>query len=152
MSRDTRTPAEPGGTPSARPRRTILAPLPDETPPTGGPEERRDALPPAAHRAPPPREAAAPTTDGHPRRAQREEKPSSTTKAYLWRRNVSFIDSLVIKMEDHGARAGDINRSVVLRAAVTALEQAGMGGELARCADEEQLTQLITDRLRSSEC
>ena len=127
------------GTPP--PRRTILAPLPDETPLPAPPR-------PAAPEAP-----ASPRHDPRERsrgRAApaREEKPESSTKAYLWRRNIRFIDTLVMNMEDNGARAGDINRSVVLRAAISALEQAGLARVLARCTNETELTESIAARLR----
>jgi hypothetical protein len=78
-------------------------------------------------------------------------KPDSSTKAYLWRQNIRFIDTLVMAMEDNGARAGDINRSVVLRAAISALERAGMELELSRCADESELTESITARLTAAQ-
>jgi hypothetical protein len=64
---------------------------------------------------------------------------------------VRFIDTLVMNMEDHGARAGDINRSVVIRAALTALENAGMDRELARCGTEDELVDVIAARLRRQE-
>jgi hypothetical protein len=132
------------GTERPPPRRTILAPLPDEAPiPTAAP------LPPEPSPAAPRRSngggAERATRPRGP--ASREEKPDSSTKAYLWRRNVRFIDSLVMNMEDHGARAGDINRSVVLRAAITALEKAGLGRDLARCTNEDELAALIVARL-----
>lgn len=148
-------PVLPDRSPEAPARRTILAPLPDETPaplqppPTGEP-----------HGARPPRRGA-PARRGRqsaadrPRResggrAPHGEKPDSSTKAYLWRQNVRFIDTLVMNMEDQGARPGDINRSVVLRAAITALESAGMDRELARCANENELSALIAARLGAS--
>ena len=84
-------------------------------------------------------------------RTLRESKPESSTKAYLWRRNVRFLDTLIMNMEDNGARAGDINRSVILRAALTALEDGGLGQELAGCADEAELTEEIASRLRGVE-
>lgn len=144
-------------TPLARPRRTILAPLPDEDDidRTAGPASAQ--LPePVTHPTPvagsqgrgrpaPPR--GLPNPQRHEHAANRDEKPDSSTKAYLWRRNVRFIDTLVMDMEDHGARAGDINRSVVLRAAISALEHAGLARDLALCADENALTELITRRL-----
>ena len=134
------------------PRRTILAPLPDEAPlPAPAPGPTRTAAPPAT------REPAGRSREngGEPRArprgsAARQEKPDSSTKAYLWRRNVRFIDTLVMNMEDNGARAGDINRSVVLRAAVTALEKAGLARDLARCTNEEELSELIVSRLSST--
>lgn len=147
--------AIPARSPEVPARRTILAPLPDETPaplqppPTGEPQ--------GAH----PRRRGAPARRGrqsaadHPRhesggRGPHGEKPQRSTKAYLWRQNVRFIDTLIRNMEDQGARPGDINRSVVLRAAITALETAGMGRELARCANEDELAALIAARLGPS--
>jgi hypothetical protein len=56
-----------------------------------------------------------------------------------------------MNMEDQGARPGDINRSVVLRAAITALETVDMGRELARCANEQELAALIAARLGTGE-
>lgn len=136
-------------------RRTILAPLPDETPaplppaPTGETQSGRQP-----RRGPPSRRGRQAAAD-RPRRESggrgpHGEKPDSSTKAYLWRQNVRFIDTLVMNMEDQGARPGDINRSVVLRAAMTALETAGMDRELARCANENELAALIAARLGAS--
>lgn len=143
---------------SVRPRRTILAPLPDEAPPGAIPAEPHPEHGPGRphdSRTPPRRGSIrSRATDGRRSRrretnprAARDEKPESSTKAYLWRRNVRFLDRLLMDMEDNGARPGDINRSVVLRAALSALEDAGMARELARCADEEELSQLIASRL-----
>lgn len=136
------------------PRRTILAPLPDEAPhPAPATVPAPAAAPPAAL----PREPTGRSREsgGEPRArprgsATRQEKPDSSTKAYLWRRNVRFIDTLVMNMEDNGARPGDTNRSVVLRAAVTALEKAGLARDLARCTNEEELSELIVSRLSST--
>ena len=146
----------PASSPEVPTRRTILAPLPDETPaPLPSPHADQ------SHHARQPR-AGALSRRGRTSAADRSrreaggrgahgEKPDSSTKAYLWRRNVRFIDTLVMNMEDQGARPGDINRSVVLRAAITALETAGMARELARCADENELAALIAARLGNSE-
>jgi hypothetical protein len=148
------TTSGPATSPDVPARRTILAPLPDETPappppparePRSGPQPRagdssRRGRPSAADK--PRRESGG--------RGAHTAKPDSSTKAYLWRHNVRFIDSLVMSMEDQGARPGDINRSVVLRAAVTALETAGMGRDLARCANEDELSALIASRLGNS--
>ncbi|HEU4559050.1 MAG TPA: hypothetical protein VFS20_14415 [Longimicrobium sp.] len=132
----------------ARPRRTILAPIPDELPSAAAATADVDRTTPAP-----------PATDANTRERQslppgrgssaRDEKPDSSTKAYLWRRNIRFVDKLILEMEDNGARPGDINRSVVIRAAITALEEAGLGPELARCADERQLCALIIEHLKA---
>jgi hypothetical protein len=155
VTSDPQSTSAPPDAPMLPPRRTILAPLPDETPPPPPDPAAGDARaapqPPVPQRSTPGRgrSAAAPRTAGSsgPRATPRDEKPDSSTKAYLWRRNVRFIDRLLIDMEDHGARGGDINRSVVLRAAITALEQSGLARDLARCTDEQELADLITIRL-----
>jgi hypothetical protein len=135
-------------------RRTILAPLPDETPTPPPPQPTAEARPARMPGTRSSRRARLPAADKPRRepggRGPNGEKPDSSTKAYLWRQNVRFIDTLVMNMEDQGARPGDINRSVVLRAAITALESAGMGRELARCANEAELAALIAARLGTS--
>ena len=132
------------------PRRTILAPLPDETPlkqsspaadpaPAAATQARRDSS----------RERGVETSPERRRpraQAAKEEKRPGSTKTYLWRRNVRFLDNVVMTMEDNGARPGDINRSVVLRAVLTALEKAGLGRDLARCTNEDELAELIVAR------
>ncbi len=164
-----------------RERRTLLAPLPQVGGAPAGaaaaaavpaPAARPSAGPPpgvaevAAERTGPP--APAPqarsrtaTADGRVPRVTRGrrrrdepapgEKPNRRLPVYFWFHNVRFLRELRLEMEAGGARPGDLNDSLLVRAAVTALERSGAERFLRACRTEDQLVRAIVARLQGAD-
>ena len=79
------------------------------------------------------------------------EKPDRRLPVYFWFHNVRFLRELRLDMEAAGARPGDLNDSLLVRAAVTALERTGMERVLRACRNEDQLVRAIVARLQGAD-
>lgn len=78
------------------------------------------------------------------------EKPDRRLPVYFWFHNVRFLRELRLDMEAAGARPGDLNDSLLVRATVTALERTGMERVLRACRNEDQMVQAIVARLQGT--
>ncbi len=78
------------------------------------------------------------------------EKPDRRLPVYFWFRNVRFLRELRLDMEAAGARPGDLNDSLLVRAAVTALERTGTERILRACRNEDHLVRAISARLEGT--
>lgn len=153
----TRPAAEPPPTDVGTPRHPAAASVSAAAEPTGPPAVDDDGGPPPP--APSPR-ARAPRADGGiPRiargRRRRDEpapgeKPDRRLPVYFWFHNVRFLRELRLDMEAAGARPGDLNDSLLVRAVVTALERTGMERTLRACRSEDQVVRAIVARLEGA--
>ena len=76
------------------------------------------------------------------------EKPDRRLPVYLWRHNIRWLRRLRIDMEDNGARPGEQNDSLIVRAAITALERTGLHGLLAECRGENEMVFAIEQKVQ----
>ena len=132
-------------TDAAEGRTNLPAVIEDASPPAPAPGGRRrvartgdDTIPRIA-RGRPRRDAPAPG-----------EKPERRLPVYVWFHNVRFLRELKLEMEARGARPGDTNDSLFVRAALTALERAGMDRILRVCRNEDQMVRAMVARLEGA--
>jgi hypothetical protein len=64
---------------------------------------------------------------------------------------VRFLRELRLDMEAAGARPGDLNDSLLVRAVVTALERTGMERVLRACRNEDQMVRAVVARLQGAD-
>lgn len=79
------------------------------------------------------------------------ERPDRRLPVYFWFHNVRFLRELRLDMEAAGARPGDLNDSLLVRAVVTALERTGMERVLRACRNEDQMVRAVVARLQGAD-
>ncbi len=126
--------------------------------PAAPPAAGADAGPPAPAAPARPRAARADGTVPRITRGRRRrgepapgERPDRRLPVYFWFHNVRFLRELRLDMEAAGARPGDLNDSLLVRAVVTALERTGMERVLRACRNEDQMVRAVVARLQGAD-